>query len=282
LPHASIAVNVLVCERPHPLLCNVPSEDETVGVLHASVAVAVPSAPFISPADGLHPSVVVVPPVVIVGGVTSAVHVTVLDAVDVLLQASIANHDLVCERAQALLDTEPSLTDMVGTPQASVAAAVPRAPFISPAEGLHPSVVVVPPVVIVGGVSSAVHVTVLDAADVLLQASLAVNVLVCERAHPLLDTDPSLELTVGVLTASVAVAVPSAAFISPTDGLQAKVNVVPPVVIVGAVASTKTVGCGVGAGYGSVEKFLPLKAVVVHSYEPLTDGDVTVIKIVSV
>ena len=134
----------------------------------------------------------------------------------------------------------------------------------------------------IGGVPSAVHVIVLDALDVLLHASLAVNVLVCERAHPLLDTDPSLELTVGVLTASVAVAVPSAEFISPAEGLHPSVVVVPPVVIVGDVASTKTVGCGIGAGYGSVEKFLPLKAVVVHSYEPLTDGDVTVIEIVSV
>jgi hypothetical protein len=36
-------------------------------------------------------------------------------------------------------------------------------------------------------------------------ASLAVNVLVCEREHPLLDTEPSLAITVGVLQASVAV-----------------------------------------------------------------------------
>ena len=44
----------------------------------------------------------------------------------------------------------------------------------------------------VGGVTSCVHVTVLDAVDVLPQKSLAVNVLVCERPHPLLVTTPSL------------------------------------------------------------------------------------------
>ena len=68
------------------MLPTLPSLDDTVGVLHASVAVAVPSAPLISPADGLQPSVVVVPPDVRVGGVRSAIHVTVLDVVDVLPQ----------------------------------------------------------------------------------------------------------------------------------------------------------------------------------------------------
>jgi hypothetical protein len=72
-----------------------PSEEETVGVPHASVAVAVPSALLISEAAGLHANVVVVPPVVNVGGVTSAVHVTVLDAVAVLPQASLAVNVLV-------------------------------------------------------------------------------------------------------------------------------------------------------------------------------------------
>jgi hypothetical protein len=67
----------------------------TVGLLHASVEVAVPKAPLISPAVGLQPSVVVVPPVVITGGVISTVHVTVRDVADVLPQASIAVHVLV-------------------------------------------------------------------------------------------------------------------------------------------------------------------------------------------
>jgi hypothetical protein len=145
---------------------------------HASLAVAVPKAAFISPAEGLHPRLVPVPPVVITGGVTSNVQVTVLEAVDVLPQASLAVHVLVCERPQLLLLTEPSLTDSVGTPQASVAVAVPSAAPISFAEGLHPRLVPVPPVVITGGVTSAVQVTVREAVDVLPQASLAVHVLV--------------------------------------------------------------------------------------------------------
>jgi hypothetical protein len=70
--------------------------------------------------------------------------------------------------------------------------AVPSALLISLAAGLHPSVNDVPPVVRTGGVTSAVHVTVRDAVDVLPQKSLAVNVLVCEREQPVLPTGPSL------------------------------------------------------------------------------------------
>jgi hypothetical protein len=77
-----------------------------------------------------------------------------------------------------LLLTLPSLELTVGSPHASVAVAVPNAAPISFAEGLHPSVVPLPPVVNTGGVISAVHVTVRDAVDVLPQKSLAVNVLV--------------------------------------------------------------------------------------------------------
>src|SRR5687767_2640982 len=237
LPQKSLAVNVLVCERPHPSLLTGPSLEDTVGTPHASVAVAVPSALLISLAAGLHARVVVVPPVVSTGAVTSAVHVTVLDAVEVLPQKSLAVNVLVCERLHPLLVTLPSLEDTVGTPQASVAVAVPSALLISLAAGLHPSVVVVPPVVSTGAVRSAVHVTVLDAVEVLPQKSLAVNVLVCERLHPLLLTLPSLVDTVGTPQASVAVAVPSALLISLAAGLHPSVVVVPPVVSTGAVTS---------------------------------------------
>jgi len=145
---------------------------------HASLAVAVPSALLISPEVGLHPRVVVVPPVVIDGPELSAVHVTVREAVAVLPQASLAVHVLVCEREQLLLEMLPSLDVRVVLPQASVAVAVPSALLISPVDGLHPSVVAVPPVVIAGAVLSAVHVTVRDAVAVLPQASLALHVLV--------------------------------------------------------------------------------------------------------
>src|SRR6185436_4113113 len=133
------AVNVLVCERLHPSLVTDPSLDVTVGTLHASVAVAVPRQELIAHADGLHPSEQEPPPVVIVGPVASAVHVAVRDAVEVLPQASIAVNVLVCERLHPSLVTEPSLDDTVGTPQASVAVAVPRQALIALADGLHPS-----------------------------------------------------------------------------------------------------------------------------------------------
>ena len=61
-------MNVLVCERHSHWIVTVPSVKYTVGVLQASVAVAVPRAALISAADGLHPSVVAVPPVVIIAG----------------------------------------------------------------------------------------------------------------------------------------------------------------------------------------------------------------------
>jgi hypothetical protein len=146
----------------------------------------VPKAPFISSADGLHPSVNEPPPVVRVGGVISAVHVAVRDAAEVFPQASLAVHVLVCERLHPLLLILPSLEVTVGVPHASVAEAVPKALFISPAEGLQPSVVAVPPVVSTGGVLSEIHLTVRDVVEALRHPSVAVNVLVIERLHPLL------------------------------------------------------------------------------------------------
>ena len=126
----------------------------------------------------MQPSEVELPPVEIVGGVTSNVQVTVLAVVAVLPHASLAVHVLVCEREQPLLVILPSFEVVVVLPQASVAVAVPRAAFISAADGLQPNVVVVPPLVIDGAVLSADHVIVLDAVAVLPHASLAVKVLV--------------------------------------------------------------------------------------------------------
>jgi hypothetical protein len=71
-----------------------------------------------------------------------------------------------------------------------------------------------------GGVLSVNQFTVLDIVDTLAQPSIAVNVLVCERLHPLLITAPSLNVSVGVLQASVAVAPSSAADIETPVGLQ--------------------------------------------------------------
>ena len=239
LPQASLAVNVLVCEREQLLLEILPSLEVMVVFPQASVAVAEPSAALISAADGLQPRVVVVPPLDITGAVRSSLaHVIVLDAVAVLPQASLAVHVLVCEREHPLLVTLPSFEVIVVLPQASVADAVPSAALISAAVGLQPSVVVVPPVVTTGAVLSGVQVIVLDAVAVLPQASLAVNVLVCEREHVLLVILPSLEVIVVLPQASVAVAEPSAALISAVDGLQPNVVVVPLLDITGAVRSS--------------------------------------------
>ena len=71
LPHASVAVEVLVSVRSHPDDDTVLSIEVNVGVPQLSVAVAKPSAASIFAAVGLHPSVFVVPVAVIVGAVTS-------------------------------------------------------------------------------------------------------------------------------------------------------------------------------------------------------------------
>ena len=178
LPQASVAVNVLVCDLLHPLVIIAPSVDVTAGVLQPSVAVAVPSAPFIVAVDGLHPSAIAFPVAVMVGAVKSSVHVAVLDIVAVLPQPSVAVNVLVWLRVHPALTTEPSVEVTVGVPQASVAVAVPSAPFIVAVGGLHPSASAVPVAVIVGAVTSAVHVAVLDVVAVLPQASVAVHVLV--------------------------------------------------------------------------------------------------------
>ena len=251
LVHASIANQDRVCERLHPLLTTGPSLGVIVVMLrHASLAVAVPNAALISDASGLHPSDVDVPPVVITGGVTSSIQLADLDAVEVLPQSSIASHVLICERWHPPLVMAPSLTLNVGTPHASVAVAVPNALLISLGAGLQPRNPPMPPVVIVGGSRSSTHVTVLDTVDVLLQASFAVKVRVCERPHPVLVIDPSLGVIVGVLTASVAVAVPSAGFISLAEGLQPSVNVVPPtaVIVGGATSNDNVAACEITEG----------------------------------
>jgi hypothetical protein len=238
-PQTSIAVHVLVCEREHPLLCTAPSEEVSVGVLHASVAVALPNAALIAEVDGLQPRTPLagLPDVVIVGAVTSNVQVAVRDVLLVLPQPSVAVHDLVCERPQPLLCTAPSTEVMVGVPQASVAVAVPNAPFIAAVDGLHPSASVPPVAVSVGAVISNVHVAVRDVVAVLPQPSVAVHVLVCARPHPVLTIAPSVDVTVGVPQASVAVAVPNAPFIAAVDGLHPSSSAPPVAVSVGAVIS---------------------------------------------
>ena len=105
---------------------------------------------------------------------------------------------------------------VVTVPHASVAVAVPSAAVISEAVGLQASVNCIATGCTNGcglSVSSPCY-TVLEAVAELLQPSIAVNVLTCVKTKPLVEIVPSVNVTIGVLQASVAVARTSAAGIS--------------------------------------------------------------------
>lgn len=59
-PQPSIALNVLVCERPQVELDTAPSVIVILGVPQSSVALALPNAPVISVGAGLQPRFCVV------------------------------------------------------------------------------------------------------------------------------------------------------------------------------------------------------------------------------
>ena len=67
---------------------------------------------------------------------------------------------------------------------------------------------------------------------------MAVNVLVCVLVHPSVATAPSLDVTVGVLQPSVAVALPRADSIAAAVGLQSRSIASKLLVNSGAVTST--------------------------------------------
>ena len=223
LPQASTIVHDLVCERLHPVLDIDPSVWVTVGVLQASVDVALPNAASIAAAEGLHPGVNVVP-LAVIETILSKVQLTVLETVDVLPQPSLAVNVLVCVRPQPLLCNGPSAEVSVTGPQASLAVAEPKAALMSDAAGLHASARDVPVAFIVGGVRSEVHVTVLETEEVLPQASVAINVLVCDAVHELIDILPSEDVMVGKPHPSVAVAFANAALTADDVGLHPKVT----------------------------------------------------------
>src|SRR6187399_669254 len=211
LPQASLAVNVLVCVALHDVVDIAPSLDVIVVALQPSVAVAVPRAASISEAEGLQPSVVVVPLAVMDGPLRSRIHITVVEAVAELPQPSEALKVLVCNAEHEVVNTGPSETITAGVLHAAVAVAEPSAALISEADGLQPRVATAPVIIIVGGLGTLVHVTVVEAVAVLPQASMAVNVLVLEALHDVVAIAPSLDVTDAVPQPSEAVAVPSAA-----------------------------------------------------------------------
>jgi len=174
-----------------------------------------------------------------VGRVTSLVQLTILEVVAVNPQASVAVNVLVCDLEHPLLVTAPSEDVMVGVLQSSVADALPNAALSAADVGLHPSGVSLPLAVIDGVVVFSVQVAVRELVKVLPHASVAIHVLVCERKHPPLTMDPSLDVTVAEPQASVAVALPNAATIAAEVGLHPRLPLagVPVAVIVGPVTS---------------------------------------------
>src|SRR6187402_679316 len=63
------------------------------------------------------------------------------------------------------------------------------------------------------------------------------NVLTCENAQPVELTAPSVNVTIGVLHAAVAVAEPKAALISEAEGLQPRVTEAGVIIIVGGLGA---------------------------------------------
>jgi hypothetical protein len=228
-----MATKVLVLEALHDVVDIAPSLDVIVVALQPSVAVAVPRAASISEAEGLQPSVVVVPLAVMDGPLRSRIHVTVVEAVAELPQPSEALKVLVCDAEHEVVTTGPSETITAGVLHAAVAVAEPSAALISEADGLQPRVATAPVIIIVGGLGTLVHVTVVEAVAVLPQASTAENVLVLEAEHEVVDITPSLDVIVAVLQPSLAVAAPRAALISEARGLQPRVVTAPVIVITG-------------------------------------------------
>ena len=94
----------------------------------------------------------IAPVIIIAGGLGALVQVTVLEAVAVLPQASVAVNVLVSEARMRLLTLLHHYNDRVGVPQPSVAVAEPRAAVIADEVGLHPRVVIAPVMMIDGGV----------------------------------------------------------------------------------------------------------------------------------
>ena len=171
-------MNVLTCEKLQPLDCTAPSLNVTIGVLHAAVAVADPSAAVIADEVGLQPRVTEAGILIMVGARGALSQVTVLEIVAELPQPSRAVNILVCEEEQLLVDTVPSVNVIVAVLHASVADAEPSAAEIADEVGLQPSGTSAYDPVNAGGVRSLVQVTVLEAVLELPQPSTAVNILV--------------------------------------------------------------------------------------------------------
>jgi hypothetical protein len=225
-PHASVTVQVFVVVKVQPAPGTsgptVPAAIKPDEQL--SVTVAAPKPALTCACVGLQITAVGEPNE-ITGAVTSLVKVTVCEAVPVLPQASVAVHVFVTDRVHPDPVSVPTVPVAVKPVlQLSVIpATVPNAFAISVDVGLHITAVAEFKVM-TGAMLSNVHVTVLEIVDVLLHPSLAVKVLVCDLPQLVLCKAPSVNETVGVLHASVAVAEPSAAVIADEEGLHPNVT----------------------------------------------------------
>src|SRR6186997_1084772 len=200
LPHASVAINVLV--RVYSL-AHVPGSDASLVVMftlpHASLAVAVPN-------DGVsgHSMVAAAGTEVNTGAVLSSTVIT-CEAVAVLPHASVAINVLVRVYSLAHVPgSDASLVVMFTLPHASLAVAVPN-------DGVsgHSMVAAAGTEVNTGAVLSSTVIT-CEAVAVLPHASVAINVLV--RVYSLAHVpgaDASLVVMFTLPHASLAVAVPN-------------------------------------------------------------------------
>src|SRR4030095_6582490 len=114
-----------------------PSLEVNVITPQASLAVAVPNAPLISPADGLQPNVVVVPFEIIIGGVISTVQLICCTHEDIFPHSSVAIHVRFILLPQAVLVTGPSAATGIIVPL-QLSDAVPPTKLGPGIVGLHP------------------------------------------------------------------------------------------------------------------------------------------------
>src|SRR5688500_14841388 len=232
LPHASVALYLLVVVSVHPDTFTISLIKVTVGVPHASVAVTEDGLG--AGTVGLHPDKLTVAGQVIVGGVVSMV--LVIDCVHsaVLPHASVALYLLVVVSVHPDTFTTSLIKVTVGVPHASVA--VTEDGLGAGTVGLHPGKLTVAGQVIVGGVVSTVLVIDCVHSAVLPHASVALYLLVVVSVHPVTLTTSLIKVTVGVLQPSVAVTEEGLG--AGTAGLQPVRLTVAGQVMVGGVIST--------------------------------------------
>lgn len=180
-------MKILLCEyvQPSEITLSVDTDFLTKPQLSFTGG-DIPSAFSISILSGLHPRYIVVSFTVNSCAEVSTIHCTVLFAVSRLPQESIAMKLLVCARIHPVV-TILSFKVVIHTiPQLSSAGgAFPNPSSITSGSGLQPSEIMVSVKLNTGAVVSTNHWIVLKAVSVFPHESVAMNMLLCERMHPL-------------------------------------------------------------------------------------------------